>query len=535
MYNQGLFKDWVPKPVMLLLIVIFLLPLLVVSGIYTANFSVMMSDLGIYSEYLSLANYATFIGMGAVLPLILRVKMRFRSKELMITSLLMIALFSMVIITTANPYVLIFSNFFIGFFKILALIELILPLVFILSPDGDRSNFYSVFYPLSISTAQLSSYLFAKIAYNLEWRSVHIIMVIIILTLALLAVIFMHNLRFSRKLPLYYIDGLSILLYVISFSLLSYVLVFAEQQAWYTSPNIQWATIGFIVISTLFIIRQRDLKRPFVPLSIFKSRKFIRGFTLLMGLGMFLASTSIQSTFTIGILGYDSPTNNLLNYAMVPGIILGGLYAFFWYRKNLPTKFLILSGILFYTLHFVIMYFLISPQIEINYLILPSILKGLGMTILFISIWYYALDGFDMNETLAAVALTLLVRSVVSVAFAGALYSWIYYKLQLQGLENIAIHMDAVTLSPKGGGLAVYGRSRLQAILTATKTVYGYSIIASIMIMIYTLSLRFDNTYYRRLIFIRKIIKGESVRGYNFKRQKGTVESIAAGTGAVGV
>ena len=37
MYNQGLFKDWVPKPAMLLLIILYLFPLLVVGGIYTAN------------------------------------------------------------------------------------------------------------------------------------------------------------------------------------------------------------------------------------------------------------------------------------------------------------------------------------------------------------------------------------------------------------------------------------------------------------------------------------------------------------------
>jgi len=535
MYNKGLFKEWVPKPIMLLLIVLYLFPLLVVSGIYTANFSEMISDLGIYSEYLSWANYASFIGMGAALPLLLRFKMRFRSKELMITSLLIIALFSMVIATTANPIVLIFSNFIIGYFKIIALIELILPVMFILSPDGNRSKFYAIFYPLSITTAQLSSYLFSNIAYNLEWQAVHIIMSIVLLVLAGLSVIFMHDLRFSRKLPLHFIDWLSILLYIVSLLLISYVLVFAKQQSWYTSPNIQYATIGFIVVFTLFIIRQNGLKRPFVPLSIFKSKNFLQGITLLMGLGMCLASGTIQNTFTVGILGYNSLTNNLLNYAMIPGIILGGFYASYCYKRNLPTKFLILSGFLFYSFHFIIMYFLISPQIDISLLILPQILKGLGMTILFISIWYYALNGFDMNETLAAVALTIIVRSVISVAFAGAIYAWIFYKLQWQSLENIAHHIDAVTLSPKGGGLVIYGRSSLQAILTASKTLYGYSIIITIIFIIYVLAIKFENTNYRRLILIRKILKGESIKGYNIRRRKNTVESIAASVGAVGV
>lgn len=157
------------------------------------------------------------------------------------------------------------------------------------------------------------------------------------------------------------------------------------------------------------------------------------------------------------------------------------------------------------------------------------------MTILFISIWYYALDGFNMDETLAAVALTIVVRSVVSVAFAGALYSWAYYKLQLQGFDNLAHHLDAITLSPRGGGLAVYGRAKLQAILTASKTLYGYSIIAGMILMIYTLALRFENTHYRRLILVRKLVKGESIKGYNASGRKNTIESISTGAGPITV
>ncbi|WP_340154496.1 MFS transporter [uncultured Winogradskyella sp.] len=536
MYNKGLFKDWVPKPVMLLLILAYLFPILIVGGIYTANFREMMSDLAMYSEYLSFANYASFIGMGTALPLLLRFKMRFRSKELMITSLSTIALCSVVIATTDSPYVIIFSNFVIGFFKIIAIIEFVLPLLHILSPDGDRTKFYTIFYPLSITTAQLSTYLFAKIAYNLEWESVYLVMAVIMLILVLVSVIFMHNLRFSRKLPLYQIDLLSMLLFVTSFFLLTYVLVFAKQQDWFNSPYIQGASVGFIITFALLLWRQKGVKRPFVPLTIFKKKNFIQGVTLLMGLGMLLASATIQNTFTVGILGLDSLTNNLLNYAMVPGLVIGAIYARKWYAKRLPTKFLIISGMVFYTLHFVMMYFLISPNVDVYYLIVPSILRGMGMVILFISIWFYALDGFDMAETLAVASLAIVIRSMVSVAFAGAIYSWIFYKLQLQGLENIAHHLDAVSLSPyRGGGLAVYGRSRLQAVLTASKALYGYTIIASMLLIIYTLMLRFEKTHYRRIILIRKLIKGESIKGYNHSVRKATIESISDSAGVVAV
>ena len=83
--------------------------------------------------------------------------------------------------------------------------------------------------------------------------------------------------------------------------------------------------------------------------------------------------------------------------------------------------------------------------------------------------------------------------------------------------------------------MAVYGRSRIQAVLTASKTLYGYSIIASIMLMVFTLALRFEKTHYRRLILVRKLLKGESIKGYNARVRGNIVESISSGAGAVAV
>ncbi len=83
--------------------------------------------------------------------------------------------------------------------------------------------------------------------------------------------------------------------------------------------------------------------------------------------------------------------------------------------------------------------------------------------------------------------------------------------------------------------MAVYGRSRLQAVLTASKALYGYTIIASMLLIIYTLMLRFEKTHYRRIILIRKLIKGESIKGYNHSVRKATIESISDSAGVVAV
>ena len=75
MYNQGLFRDWVPKLVQLLLILIFTIVIVPVNGVYVGNVSYMVGSTGIQTEYFVWANYAGVIGMGAAMPIILRMKM----------------------------------------------------------------------------------------------------------------------------------------------------------------------------------------------------------------------------------------------------------------------------------------------------------------------------------------------------------------------------------------------------------------------------------------------------------------------------
>ena len=165
MYNKGLFADWVPKPLMLVLIIVFLIPILVVSGIYTGNLSFMVSSLGTDNAWIVFANYAGVVGMGVSMPVIFRYKMRFHTKFLMMRTLLFLALASFMIATTDNNIVLVASSFFIGFLKMFALLELILPLMYIISPDGNRPRFYSIFYPVAIVIPQIAGYIMTKFGF----------------------------------------------------------------------------------------------------------------------------------------------------------------------------------------------------------------------------------------------------------------------------------------------------------------------------------------------------------------------------------
>ena len=62
------FYNWVPKPIGIIILFMFFLPILTVGGTYSASGTEMMSGLDIISEHIQFANFATSIGMAAFCP-----------------------------------------------------------------------------------------------------------------------------------------------------------------------------------------------------------------------------------------------------------------------------------------------------------------------------------------------------------------------------------------------------------------------------------------------------------------------------------
>ncbi len=499
MYNQGLFHNWVPKPIMLLLLILIGLVFFSITGIYTSNIPYLVGSTGAMSEYFLWANYANVVGMGTVMPLVIRIKARFRTKEILITSLVSIAFLFTVMGTTHQPQVIIGASFLVGVFKMLGMMEVLLPLMVILSKGGNRGLFYSIFYTAVLIVTQLSAYYITKISYNLNWQFGYLQYAAICLITALVCVIFQHNKRFMKKVPLYYIDWLSVLLYISSFIILGYILAFGKQQAWFVSDKIKYATASFIVLSFLFLLRQQLLKRPFLSLKAFKKNNVRHAILMLFFLGMYLATTNIQNIFAVGVLGYNPLVNASLNVMMIPGLFVGAVVSYKWFNRNIPIRMLAFTGFSSFMMYTIIMYFSMVPVFNYESWLLPMFFKGYGMGVLFIVIWYYALDKLSIPSLLSLIGFILLWRTFISLGICSALFNWVQYQLQLQSLTNLAVYFDDAILLRPNNGINLRG-VQLNAVLAANKTLFGYINIAGVGILLYILFHHFGRT---RDIYIR--------------------------------
>ena len=496
MYNRGLFHDWVPKPLMLLLIIFMLIVLLFINPIYSANVGLMVGSTGIISEYFMWGIFAQTIGLGGGLPLIMRLKMRFRSKELMITALIVMALMSVVIATTHSAGVIVGACLIFGFVKMSAMAEIVLPMRAILSPKNDNGRFYSLFYPIAIGLGQIGVMISAKFTQNVEWQMVHIYTAALLFACALLCVIVMHNKHFMEPMPLTNMDWSAVVLFMGSLLCFSYVVTFGKQQDWFNSPNIRFCTIGAVVLAVILVVRGLKLKNPLIKFGIYNIGSVRLGLVLLVGQGILLSAASVQTIYSSAILGYSWANNAYLGMMMMTGIITAGVVAFFWTKHHIPLRMYVFTGFAAYIIYYTILYFKMVPGLNIESFMLPQFFNGYAMCSLFIAVWIHIVAKIPQKDMIYSVAPLMVFRSVISITLFSGIVSWFQYKFQLESVANLAVGFDGIFMAsnPEAGSLSSV---QLGALLAANKKLLGYIIIIGFAFLTFILFHQFGDFKYK--------------------------------------
>jgi len=498
MYNKGLFHSWVPGIFYLLLIIVLTAVILLINPLNPANIGLMTSSTGVMMEYYMWGNYAAIIGFSIVLPFIWRNKTRFRSKELLITALSVMAIMSVIVAQAAIGEIVVAACLIFGVAKMVAMVEMLLPIMGILKAENDKKVFYAVFYPISIMSSQYGGYLASSASLNIGWEAVHYYSAATLILTAIICVIVCHNQRFARKLPYIYIDWLGVSLYITTLMCLAYIYAFGKQQDWFNSPNIILAIVIMITSAMVLITRQLTIKHPFLSFKIYKIAQVRYALLFLVFQGIFMGVGSIMSIYTSAILGYNWLINGELALMTLPGIVLAGFVSFHWGKNKMPVKMYIFSGFVAYFLYTVMLYFMMTPGLDISQLYLPQIFNGYGMCALFIGIWIYQFDKVppQLDVILPSVAPVMVFRSFIMMGFFMTLFGWLQYKFQLQSVGDLAVYFDTLLTSHSYGALSLRD-VQLSAVLASNKKLLGYVIIAGLGVLAFTLYHSFGQQKYR--------------------------------------
>ncbi len=510
-------RPGVPKWLGFATTIAIMLPLVLINGVYTGDITEVSGSLGIMSEDIRMAYYATSVGMAVCYPLIPKIKRVLTTKTVLLADFI-IQIFLCLLCAHANQIdIITVCSFFIGFFKGFAMMEFILIIRPFFTPNNVRSEFYSFFYPIVYSGGQISMALTAQLAYSYQWQHMYYLVIILLLVAIIFVLLFFRYTNRVIHIPFKEIDGKSILLISTALLLTIYAATYGKTLDWFASTRITTYVILIPILLWLFVHRQQTMEQPYLRLEVLYHWKTIVGY-IFITLGMFFASSSsLIVSYSSSILRVGSVHTNMLYLWMLPGFIAGAIICFWWFRwQRWRFRILISIGMLCFTIYFAILYFQMMPEGSYEVLRWSSFFRGIGMMIMFIAFGVYVVEELNPKLMIFNAFFLIVARSALAPALSACFYNNVLYHLQQKAMFRLSenMTMDNVLASApytqslnsaiaQGHNMgeaiqmatnSLYSTLQTQGLLLSLKTLIGYLLISALVLAAVALFIPFHKT-----------------------------------------
>jgi len=246
--------------------------------------------------------------------------------------------------------------------------------------------------------------------------------------------------RFTKKIPLYQVDWIGYLLYVLFILILGYILVYGRQLGWLDNPLIFILSISNLVILSLFVIRELKLKRPLINLRVFKIKNFVTGLLLLFIFYIFKGSTGLAYGYLEVILGNDPLSTIPIWIAVITGTNLSMFITSRFILMGFNLIRIIIFGFITMAVYYVYMLLFVSVQGETTDFILPLFIYGMATGILFVPIVLFMASSVPPKILISASLIGIFARFTgftVSLAFNNELQLFAKSAVREKVRENL--------------------------------------------------------------------------------------------------
>ncbi|MEE0978767.1 MAG: MFS transporter [Muribaculaceae bacterium] len=473
-------RKWVPKWIGVITLFLILLNIVLVNGAYLGSSVDVSSALGSVNEDIMMSFYACSVGMVIANPLVQKVRQIMTTKTLLLIDIALQCAFSLICAKTTSMPLMICCCFLIGMLKTFLLLEFIILTSPLFTPRNVRSESYSWFYPLVFGGGQFSIPLTAWIAYNYTWQhTYYFVIILLLLTMAMIA-LFFRDARPPKMKLLKEINFRSIFLISISYLVLAYAFIYGKMLDWTNSDLVMSLLTTGVCLLGIFIYHQTRSEKPYISFRPIKNMKSVIGYLFMFFCVFFNSDTALVNGYITGVLGIDNIHANLLVLWTVPGYIIAGVIAFWWFRlQRWRFRYLVSTAMWMYTLYFGFLYWGITPYSAYQSLFVPMIIKGFAFMTLVISFGVYAAEDVDSPYLVSNTFFMISTRSVFAPVISMASLSTMLYHAQVRSMTRLAEYFTPEIMQPDVTVESLYNFVNLQSHLASTKTVLGYLLIAS--------------------------------------------------------
>ncbi len=471
-----MYREWVPPRLRpwcyLLMIIIFQLT----SGIYLGNVSLMAGERGWMREDVMFVGLCTIVGINMPFPFLFKFKFHFPNKYLLLNATAMLLLCNLAAMYVRSLPLLCVITFMEGFFKPCATFECFSNIQLWITSKRDMRVFFPVVYMFVIGAMSLSPWIAINLAHHYDsWRMMHWF-VIMLLGLCLLFQFTALKRFYLAHAPFKSLDWLGLALWSIFLCMVVWLFTYGEYYNWLDGER--WWTIAVMALGVLglTIARMLRVRHPYIPPQVF-ANKGLWIIVLMFVIGEWFTSTpkALGNVFLGAVLHWGAVTTSALELYTLVGVALGSLLSLLWLKSwSLNAWTLLCLGFAALLGYQVMVYFLLSPATSLGYFFLPMVLKGFGYNVFMIVLTVILFNVMDLSRFFAALAVIGCIRNAPVAAIFGGMYEYL-----LRRQTSDALTAGALT-------------SGQDALLVATKELFGWTAIIGVGILLVMLLLRYN-------------------------------------------
>ena len=496
------FYNWVPKPVGIIFLIILFLPMITMSGVYSANSGEMMSGLGIQSEHISFAGFCTSIGMAAFSPFFYDLVCYRREKLMCIVGFSILFVLSFICARTESLFILALCSLLMGFVRQVLLMCNLFTLIKYafgieatrnLTPgfepsteegwdklDTEKSASMPSIYFFFMIIGQLGTWLTAWLAYSYEWQYVYYFMMAFMLAGIIIVFFTMPYHRYpTRRFPINFSKFGNVTVFSVMLCSFTYVMVYGKTLDWYSDKSICLSTIVCILSTIAFLYLEHTRRSPYFILDAFKVRTIIYGIILFLLLMFFNSSAMFVNVFTSVGMSIDNWQSAVLGNWVLPGYFIGLVIALICGGRGVHLKWLFALGFLLIGLASLYMYFEVQTAGLYSHMKWPVIIRATGMMLLYSLTAVYANQRMPYRLMSTWVCIMLAVRMVIAPSIGSATYQNVMQYRQQYHITRMSHDYDrmnpetALQYEQTVRGMRYQGKSESESQIMAAMSLKG--------------------------------------------------------------
>lgn len=475
--------DYIPRRLKPYLFIFFVLIVQFSGGVYLAAASDMVGTTALMQEDILMAGYASLIGMSINFCVMFRIKFRYSTRtQLLVCGTVMMAANAICAVSDCVP-LLVGVCLVAGFFRMQATLACNSTIQLWLTPKRDMSVFFCYVYIIVDSVIQLSGIASIYVGFHWGWEYMQWIMIALLALMLLMVMILVRPIRGPMFIPLLGIDWIGAILWAGVMMCFTFICVYGNYFDWWEASEMRWTAMLGCVLLGINLWRMSFLHHPYVSLAIFRYRNLIIATCVYLVFNTLLATEHVfEHSYTTAILGFDDTNLIDLNLYVFIGIIAGCAFTYYafalrkWRYKNMTVIAFALAAV--YLAYF---YFTIDYGIEKEMLFIPLFVRGSASVIISIIFLTLVQGGLPFQVFPQALVINGFTGAVMGATLGPAIIGeWLRHTMA----RNAALLSTSVTDRVGGNIGTLYGMVQRQALVVSIKEIYGWLLIAAIIILV---------------------------------------------------